>query len=439
MRSLSTFFREAGWSVSSRIAQALASVVNTALLVRYLGPESLGLLITVWSTLLWGNLFNLGVTGALVNRLAVHIAGHDEGSYRRDFGSGAMLILAIGLGLAVLFWGAILLLPLRAVFPVSDSHLVAALPGVLAVGGVAFVSLFVSSFCYPDFAARGRLATYFRISTASSVASCVAVALACGLKQPLWVCAVALLVSGNLWLLLGSLWAISFRTIGAALRAVRWSAIRELITSSKPFFLIQISTIVLFSSDAFIIAHAQSFENVTLYSSINRLFLLGFTLAGGVIAPLYPALRSAVVKEEWSWVAGVFRRMSLLAGGFLVVLMAVGVWPVPEIAKIWLSLPVAAPWMLCVLLGLATGMRLLADVFGQLILAAERMRTVTIMAVCSPVIYLGFALLMVRVLGVIALPMAAVLAFGFSIAVAGLNTRSILQLARSQGAGFERK
>ncbi|HEY8899195.1 MAG TPA: hypothetical protein VIM61_02115 [Chthoniobacterales bacterium] len=414
-------------------------MVNTALLVRYLGPESLGLLITVWSTLLWGNLFNLGVTGALVNRLAVHVAGRDEGSYRRDFGSGAVLILAIGLGLAVVLGMAILLLPLRAVFPVSDPNLVAALPGVLSAGGMAFVSLFLSSFCYPEFAARGRLATYFRINTAASVVNCVAVALACGLQQPLWVCAVALLVSGNLWLLLGSLWAISLRTIGEALRAVRWGAIRELIASSKPFFLIQLSTIVLFSCDAFIIAHAQSFENVTLYSSINRLFLLGFTLAGGIIAPLYPALRSAVVKEDWTWVTGVARRMSLSAVGFLGVLVAVGVWPIPEIAKIWLSLPAAAPWLLCVLLGLATGMRLLADVFGQLILAAERMRTVTVVAICAPVIYLGFALLMVRVLGVIALPIAAVLAFGFSIAVAGFNVQSLLQLARAQRTEFKRK
>jgi O-antigen/teichoic acid export membrane protein len=430
MRSFSTFFREAGWSVSSRIAQALASVVNTAILVRYVGPDALGLLITIWSTLLWGNLFNLGITGALVNRLTAYAAQEQEESYLREFGTGVALIAGIALVLGAGLLAAIFVLPLARIFPTGDPALARAVPEILGIGVAAFVAMFVAGCCYPDFAARGQLKRYYQINTASSVVGCGAVLLACWARQPLWVCAVALMVAGNILALLATIWVVSFSRVARALRHVTWEAVKALFANAKTFFLIQVSAIALFSSDAFIIAQAQSLSEVTLYSSINRLFLLGFTLAGGVIAPLYPALRAAVVRQEWNWVTHVFRRMSLSALAVLATLMLVGFWPMPEVARLWLGLPAAAPWVLCVLLGAATGMRLICDVQGQLLLAAERMRVLSVLAVLTPLIYVLLAILLVHRVGIVGMPVSALVAFGLNVSISWGGVQRVLRQIR---------
>jgi O-antigen/teichoic acid export membrane protein len=84
------------------------------------------------------------------------------------------------------------------------------------------------------------------------------------------------------------------------------SAIRELLSSGASFFLIQVASVVVFSSDNLVVSHYLGAAEVTPYSVSWRLVGLAAVLQSLMFPALWPAYAEAYARQDYGWIRRTF-------------------------------------------------------------------------------------------------------------------------------------
>jgi O-antigen/teichoic acid export membrane protein len=80
-----------------------------------------------------------------------------------------------------------------------------------------------------------------------------------------------------------------------------------LLRDGVMMFLLQAACVLLFQSDKLVIAAGRGMDEVTAYSIIGRLFLIGYGVYMMYLTPLWPATGEAIRRGDLGWVAGRIR------------------------------------------------------------------------------------------------------------------------------------
>jgi len=401
-------------------------ISNTGLLVRYLGPDSFGLIATLWATVMWGNFLNLGLSGALINSLTLLHSDGDEVGYRHELGAGLRAlwgVIGLGVVLALLItmvvnWGEFFVGSEKALWPLADRLVVVAL--------LAFAFSFAAGALYPDYAGRIQLGLYYKISTVSPLLGAVAVWWAVFAQASPLVCAVALWLVPNIFLFVALVFMAGGRRIMDAWCGAGWADVLPMLLKSRGFFFVQVSAVVMSATDVFLVSRCDSLENVTVYVSTNRLFLFSLTIIGGLIAPLYPHYRIMVGRGDYLWIK---RALRWLVGGawvYFFISLAASYWLIPLVVKIWLGNGVDVDGALCLLLACVVGFRLMADIQGQAVLALERMKFLVFISFSQIAIYFGIFICLGSLLHVKAVVVGLIAAYVFTNLVFAFQLRRAL-------------
>ncbi len=119
----------------------------------------------------------------------------------------------------------------------------------------------------------------------------------------------------------------------------------ELMTLGIKFFLIQITSIVMFSSSSIIISQLYGPSSVTPYNVTYQLFAAVQIVFGIIITPFWTAFTEAYAKKDYNWIKKSLKKLVLLWGIFSIGILLL--WLVsPIIFKIWLGDKVIIPHQL---------------------------------------------------------------------------------------------
>jgi len=97
-----------------------------------------------------------------------------------------------------------------------------------------------------------------------------------------------------------------------AFRYVEFKKFREVLKLSWRFFVIHVSSLIIFSTDNIIISRLFGPENVTPYAIIFQYFNLVTVFFAIVSTPLWSAYTDAYVKGDYLWIIKVIKKMLLL-------------------------------------------------------------------------------------------------------------------------------
>jgi O-antigen/teichoic acid export membrane protein len=117
-------------------------------------------------------------------------------------------------------------------------------------------------------------------------------------------CLTPVLVIGGLsfWLFFGEL-----KKIRPSFRAFKKRIAKQLISPGSKFFVIQLTTLIIFQTDTLIISHFLTPAEVTPYNIIYRYFSTVIIIVAVVLTPFWSAVNEAYTKKNLGWIRKMFK------------------------------------------------------------------------------------------------------------------------------------
>lgn len=320
-----------------RVGGILANLMVIPVTLKLLGQEKFGIWVTLLTVINWVSFFDMGIGNGLRNKVTECLS-QDEREGAREYVTTAYVVM----GGAVTAAALIYLIMSRAVswdavfnsksVDRGDMYL---LMGIVVVGALInfAVSLAIQLYYSVQKASAGSLGNF--ISQAGTL-----LLLGYFLKfGTLTIKGVALINMGVLVmtnLILNWTFFRGHTYLLPSLKYFRREKIRSLVMLGGKFFVIQMASVVILTTDNMIITRLLGPEHVSGYNIVSKLFSLIIIGHGIILAPLWSAYTEAYTRGDGEWLVRNIRIMYLL---MLPIVAGAGVlfFIYPFIIKIWIG------------------------------------------------------------------------------------------------------
>ena len=322
------------------------------LTIEYVQKEQYGIWLTLWSVVGWFSFFDIGLGHGLRNKLAVAMA-RGEMVKAKKYVSSTYAILG------VIF--AVILILFFVLQPLLDWQLIL---NTTEVGSeelrlVALVTFsffcinFVLKLIYSIFLADQRPANQGLFNLLSNLTALLIIFVLTKTTQgSLLYLALTLSLSPMVILLAVSLYMFrgKYRALAPSLGYVHTKYFKELMNLGVRFFLIQVSAIVIFSTDNIIITQVLGPSEVPAYAIAHKYFGLITAVFSIIAMPFWSAYTEAYEKNDIKWITSTNSKLIRVWAGLVLAslgLLAIsnffyGIW-VPQI-----EVPFLLSTMMCV-------------------------------------------------------------------------------------------
>jgi len=320
-----------------RVGGILANLMVIPVTLKLLGQEKFGIWVTLLTVINWVSFFDMGIGNGLRNKVTECLS-QDEREGAREYVTTAYVVM----GGAVTAAAILYLIMSRAVswdavfnsksVDRGDMYL---LMGIVVVGALVnfAVSLAIQLYYSVQKASAGSLGNF--ISQAGTL-----LLLGYFLKfGTLTIKGVALINMGVLVvtnLILNWTFFRGHTYLLPSLKYFRREKIRSLVMLGGKFFVIQMASVVILTTDNMIITRLLGPEHVSGYNIVSKLFSLIIIGHGIILAPLWSAYTEAYTRGDGEWLVRNRRIMYLL---MLPIVAGAGVlfFIYPFIIKIWIG------------------------------------------------------------------------------------------------------
>lgn len=331
------------------------SICTSFLLVpitlKYLGINNYGIWITLTTLIGWFSFFDIGLGHGLRNKYAESKAQNNYIEIRRYISTSLFILIAISLIIFILFsivaifvdWSNVLAAPEYLSFDLKILAFIIALTFC-----IRFV---VNIVCVLLTADQQPYIPYF-LNLCSNILSLIGVyILTITTKSSILSIGICLSVTQIIPISIGYVYFFNtkYKTVYPSFKYFSTNHIRPLFSLGIQFFIIQITSLVLFQTNNIIIAHTCGQQNVTefniAYKYINIIYITFSTL----LTPLWSASTEAFVKGDITWIKKCMRKLKTIwlyicLGGLLLIILS------PYSYKLWLKNAVSPNYFLLILI-----------------------------------------------------------------------------------------
>ena len=404
--------------MAGRGTAILANFFAVPLTVRYLGAERYGVWVTLTSVLAYLTIFDLGIGSTAINGVAEALANNNFRSARQQINTayitlaGMAVLAAAGVTLAwpVISWPAVL-----------GAKTVANRGEITVAAGTAIAIVLISfplSITPRIFGACRKVALSNFWSGLGSILSLAAIVLVTRLKIGLP--GLVMAVSGATLLvgIFSTLWLYRhFDWLQLSFRDVEWSKIHALLRTGLPFFVVQMSGVILFQTDNLIIAQVMSAKSVTPYSITWKLFSYASLLQVVALPTLWPAYADAFARRDFTWIKKTYRYNVLIAVGsttvFVLALLAVG----RGFIAVWAGPSAVPTFGLLAGMGVWTIISSLAWCESCLLGAAGQVKGQALYSLIGAIVNVVASVVLGRLLGLVGIILGTLVAYLFCIII----------------------
>jgi O-antigen/teichoic acid export membrane protein len=351
-------YRRVAWSTLlftvARFVGLATSFISVPLVVGYLGSERYGMWLTMSSLVAALGPLDLGIGLGLLTVVSDAYGRDDREAARRAISSAAVMLTMIA-ALAVVVFGAVyFLIPWAHLFNVAT-------PTAVAEAGPASAVLFGAFALGLPLGITGQIQLAHQSSYISSawaiagnLGSFIALVAIITLHGSLPLLVLALTGVGLVAAALNG-WFLFRRQLPwlmPQLRDVDFRAARGLLKTGSFFLVLQLSGLVAYQLDNFVIAQILGASAVPEYAIPAKLFFLAPMLLSFVLTPLWPAYRESFARGDVAWVKRTLRRSIILTALVTIPSSAALVLAGPLLLHLWVGSAVHPTLLL--LLGLGT-------------------------------------------------------------------------------------
>lgn len=373
------------------------SLLMVPLMLNYLEPKKYGIWITLSSLIGWFGFFDIGLSNGLRNSLGAAIANNELKIARSLVSTTLVALVGIAILLAAFFFLANHFISWADFFNAPETFADEVAFVVLMVF-LLFTLKFVFGIILTILAIFHRPAIGELINTLIAVASLLGVYVLIKFTNNSLIY-VGWVISGSsvIILLFANIWFFKndFNKISPSIRFFDFSKLRNLVTQGLYFFIIQISALVLFSTDNLIITKLFSPEDVVPYSLAFKMFsiaMIGFSI---IMMPYWAAHNEAYAKNNISWIIRTNKNII-----FLWLLTVVGILLMlffsDYIYKYWIGDTVKIPFILSLLMALYVSLHTFISIFVTFIFAAGKIKLQVYLAIFAAILNIPLSYLLAK-------------------------------------------
>jgi O-antigen/teichoic acid export membrane protein len=395
--------------ILQRFLGGTIGLAQTPIILGYLGNEGYGLMATITAVIGWLQLSNFGIAWGLQSSLTEAVAREDLEMQQRLVSTASIALGCICGFVAVCGFALGPFVNWTALFPPTTARFISEISICVALVFSSFLFSLTISFSNVVFAARQELHLVNLSGCVTPFFSLGAVVLAVHFRLGLiGIVAATSITPLLLWSVVSFYYLANTKPKSLLPRFSKWdwNCWRRIRGSGGAFFIIQICCVILFQSDAFILAHLLSVETVTPYSVAQKLFALPTAMFSILLAPMWSAYGNAQASGDLAWVRRNHNRVLMVLGGlYLLLALTVALFG-KTFFRLWVG-ESASPTLALLLMLLAYhAIRQWTDAHATLINGLDRMKAQTVSAVIHTFVTLSLSLLFVRSMGIIGLPVA---------------------------------
>lgn len=164
-----------------------------------------------------------------------------------------------------------------------------------------------------------------------------------------------------------------FRNISPSFKYINLKYSSSLVKLGMQFFVIQISSLIVFTTGNIIITQLYGPQSVVTYNVAFKYFYMVPLVFNVALAPFWSAFTEAYVKQEFDWIKNSIRKLVYI-WGILSVIAIVMVIASDFIYKIWVGPQVQVPFMLSVASGVFVIIANWNNIFGYFINGVGKVR-----------------------------------------------------------------
>lgn len=396
----SIYLKQVGANTVFKFLSILISLVYVPLVLGFLSQEKYGIWIALTAIINWIRLFDVGIGSGLRNKLARSIALKQYEIGRvyvsTTYGIlGSIFILVLIVFFIVnphLNWQGILNSVLISEFELTS----------VAAVAITFIVLgFILQPVVLVYDAHGNSAAGALIQLIISSVSLLLIWLATRYAEKGDIILLAWIVTGIPVLVYA---ATSFYTflykyphLRPSVKLIRIGQSEDLLKLSVQFFVVQITSTIIYSSIPFIVTQLFSPIEVTLFSISNTIFTVPIMFMGLIASPILPLVTQGFARQEYNWLRTMLSRIKivsflLVAGTIIMIIIS------PLIYRIWLGNKVVIPFDLSVAIGIYTIISILGTPFTVFVNGIGKIRLFVILAPMGIAMFLGFSILFSKLL-----------------------------------------
>jgi O-antigen/teichoic acid export membrane protein len=343
--------------------------------IDYLGKVEYGIWLTLASILSWLINLDFGIGNGLRNKLAEALA-LDDIKLARIYISTAYAVFALGIFIAMLVfffihgminWTNILKAPQEYVELLNTLVL-----WVIILFLVQFLLKIITSIINADQrpALNGALSLIVNLLTLIVVFTLSKLAVKSLLIFALVSSSIPVVVFFIASLILFS---GHYKKISPSFSFINFKYSSSLVKLGLQFFIIQIASLIVFTTGNIIIAQLYGPESVVVYNVAYKYFYMVPLVFNVVLAPFWSAFTEAFVKQEYDWIKNSIRKLVFIwillsIAAVLMILFSDFVY------KIWVGLGIKVPFILSLFTGLFVIIANWNNIFGYFINGVAKVR-----------------------------------------------------------------
>ncbi len=427
-----------GSGAVARLLSSLITVISLPMAVRYLGAERYGVWATIASTSVWINLLDLGIANTLTNHISRAYAMDDRKAAAKSFTNALLVTGSVALLVAGSLCAVWPRINWRSAFNAGPAVGGSEIGGtVAAAAGLVLLSVLGNL--------GGKLLAGYQELHLNNLAYAVGtVANLAGLATGIWLrvsmpmlfvlSASGSTIAGLVNLTLVSTWYKPWLLPRPSL--IDLTSARELLSSGSAFFLIQLSAVVVFSSDNLVVSHYCGAAEVTPYSVTWRFVGLAAVLQSLLFPALWPAYAEANATGDLPWIQRTFSKV--MQGTLALNLAAVAVMMLFGRTLIrWWAGTAAVPTMaMLVMMGLWAVINGFMNVESCVLAALNRIRQQAWLSAAAAMVNLALSIFLVQRIGAVGVIAGTVLSYLLVLVVPqSLLVRRVLRGGTKAGHG----
>lgn len=289
----------------------ILSFVYVPIALAYLGDEKYGVWATILSVLSWISYFDIGIGNGMRNILSLALDDSNERKIK-EIVSSSYIILGIII---------VLLIIISAVFiSVIDVNVFFNTKINDNIKNVLFISIlfaaisFWMSLCKSIFFAmqKAHIVPLMGILSQALVLFSVLCLKQISNENLLYLALAYGLSNFVIEIIFSVFLFVKYSKFRISLKCFNKGYAFETIRLGGCFFVLQISALVLFTTDNLIITRLFGPEYVTYYSTVNKVFIGVASIISAFIKPLWSAMTLAKKKKKYDWIKNVIRCIHLM-------------------------------------------------------------------------------------------------------------------------------
>lgn len=340
------------WNLILKAVSLLISFMLLPMTIHYLSVVEYGVWITLFTVMNWINLMDVGIGLGIRNKLAEAVSKEDINGIRAYISIGCVSAIIMGVGFWGVFYYGIQFIDFQKVFNTnmisnSDLYQATLYAGIFII--ITFVFSIINQFYYAfQKAAFVGLMQIIHGLIMLTIVYFLTLQNEHKMIYFIFSFGVATIISKVGFF---GYFFIQQRNIFPKVKYIETKKVKEVLCLGTRFFVLQLATVVIFSSSSMFITGFLGPEYVQSYDVIFRIFNVIPVLHSLAVTPLWSAYTDAYTKKDFIWIKKILKKLNLLMIPIIILAFIIGM-NIDFIIIMWIGIKIDYSIQLLFLMGL---------------------------------------------------------------------------------------